>query len=87
MRALIVTAGSRGDVAPFTGLGKRLEQAGHQVAVAAHGFFADLVRSCGLDHRLLPGDPVETARARIAAPSPDDARMVFRSFLEQVGEV
>jgi UDP:flavonoid glycosyltransferase YjiC (YdhE family) len=32
MRVLIVTAGSRGDVAPFTGLGRRLQQAGHQVA-------------------------------------------------------
>jgi Glycosyltransferase family 28 N-terminal domain len=37
MRILIVTAGSRGDVAPFTGLGQRLQQAGHEVALAAHG--------------------------------------------------
>jgi sterol 3beta-glucosyltransferase len=44
MRILIVTAGSRGDVAPFTGLGQRLHQAGHQVALAAHDRFADLVR-------------------------------------------
>jgi sterol 3beta-glucosyltransferase len=86
MRVLIVTAGSRGDVAPFTGLARRLEQAGHHVAVAAHGFFAGLVRGCGLDHRLLPGDPVEMARARIAAPSPDDARAVFSAFLEEVVE-
>jgi UDP:flavonoid glycosyltransferase YjiC (YdhE family) len=26
MRILIVTAGSRGDVAPYTGLGRRLQQ-------------------------------------------------------------
>jgi sterol 3beta-glucosyltransferase len=57
MRILIVTAGSRGDVAPFTGLGQRLQQAGHQVALAAHGRFADLVRECGLEYRALPGDP------------------------------
>jgi sterol 3beta-glucosyltransferase len=82
----IVTAGSRGDVAPFTGLGERLEQAGHQAAIAAHGFFGDLVRGCGLEHRLLPGDPIEMARARIAAPSPEDARTVFSGFLEQLGE-
>jgi len=62
MRVLIVTAGSHGDVAPFTGLGQRLEQAGHQVAIAAHGLFAELVRGCGLEYRPLPGDPVELAR-------------------------
>ncbi|MGN5377916.1 glycosyltransferase [Streptomyces lasalocidi] len=55
MRILIVTAGSRGDVAPFTGLGQRLLDAGHQVAVAAHLPFAGLVAGCGLDHRPLPG--------------------------------
>ena len=59
MRILIVTAGSRGDVAPFTGLGQRLQQAGHRVALAAHGRFAELVRESGLDYRALPGDPVE----------------------------
>src|SRR5215472_16736934 len=70
MRVLIATAGSRGDVASFTGLGQRLEQAGHQVAIAAHEVFAELVRGCGLECRLLPGDPVELARAPQAVPSP-----------------
>jgi sterol 3beta-glucosyltransferase len=86
MRILIVTAGSRGDVAPFTGLGQRLQRAGHQVALAAHGRFADLVRDCGLECRALPGDPVELVRARTAAPSPEDARSVFAAFLDELGE-
>jgi sterol 3beta-glucosyltransferase len=86
MRILIVTAGSRGDVAPFTGLGQRLQQAGHQVALAAHDWFAGLVRECGLEHRALPGDPVELARARAAAPSPQDAQAVFGAFLDDLGE-
>jgi len=86
MRVLIVTAGSRGDVAPFTGLGRRLQQAGHQVALAAHGRFADLVRECGLEHRGLPGDPLELVRARTAAPSPEAARSVFDGFLHELGE-
>jgi sterol 3beta-glucosyltransferase len=85
MRILIVTAGSHGDVAPFTGLGQRLELAGHQVAIAAHGLFAELVRGCGLEHRLLPGDPVELARARLAAPSPGAGRAVFTAFLDELG--
>ena len=86
MRILIVTAGSRGDVAPFTGLGQRLQQAGHQVALAAHGRFADLVRECGLEYRALPGDPLELVRARTAAPSPEAAHSVFAAFLDELGE-
>src|SRR4051794_22699017 len=86
MRVLILTAGSHGDVAPFTGLGRRLQQAGHQVALAAHGRFADLVRECGLEYRALPGDPVDLVRARTAAPSPEAARSVFAGFLDELGE-
>src|SRR3954453_6027685 len=86
MRILIVTAGSRADVAPFTGLGQRLQQAGHRVALAAHGRFAGLVRECGLEYRALPGDPVELVRARTAAPSPEAAPSVFAAFLDELGE-
>jgi sterol 3beta-glucosyltransferase len=86
MRILIVTAGSRGDVAPFTGLGQQLRRAGHQVALAAHDRFADLVRDCGLEYRPLPGDPVELTRARTAAPSPAAAQSVFAAFLDELGE-
>jgi UDP:flavonoid glycosyltransferase YjiC (YdhE family) len=86
MRVLIVTAGSRGDVAPFTGLAQRLELAGHEVAIAAHRLFADLVRGCGLAYRELPGDPVELARARMAAPSPGAGRAVFAEYLERLGD-
>ncbi|MGW2867545.1 glycosyltransferase [Kitasatospora sp. NPDC001225] len=63
MRFLIATAGSRGDVAPFTGLGVRLRAAGHQVAVATHDTFAELVRAAGLEFRPLPVDP----RAELAS--------------------
>ncbi|MEU6232794.1 glycosyltransferase [Kitasatospora sp. NPDC047058] len=63
MRILIATAGSRGDVAPFTGLGARLRAAGHQVTVATHITFADTVRAAGLEFRALPVDP----RAELAS--------------------
>lgn len=56
MRVLIVTAGSRGDVAPYTGLGVRLRAAGHQVALAAPAAFADLAAAGGLEFRPIPGD-------------------------------
>ncbi|WSQ25402.1 glycosyltransferase [Streptomyces sp. NBC_01230] len=74
MRILVITAGSRGDVAPFTGLGQRLLDAGHSVAVAAHSSLASLVGGRGLDHRPLPGDPQELNRAkpaRAAGPGED----------------
>jgi hypothetical protein len=43
MRVLIVAAGSRGDVAPYTGLGVRLWQAGHKVRINAHAPFRSMV--------------------------------------------
>ncbi|MFB6891877.1 glycosyltransferase [Kitasatospora sp. NPDC056327] len=68
MRILIATAGSRGDVAPLTGLGARLSAAGHQVAVATHVTFADSVRAAGLEFRPLPVDP----RAELTSPQGRD---------------
>ncbi|MEU9916973.1 glycosyltransferase [Streptomyces sp. NPDC051001] len=54
MRILIAAAGSRGDVAPYTGLGNALLRAGYEVALAAPDTFAPLVREAGLEFRALP---------------------------------
>ncbi|WP_371100488.1 glycosyltransferase [Streptomyces sp. PU_AKi4] len=56
MRILIAAAGSRGDVAPYTGLGAELSRAGHDVALAATDTFAPLAREAGLEFRGLPAD-------------------------------
>ncbi|MEU9781180.1 glycosyltransferase [Streptomyces phaeochromogenes] len=56
MRIMIATAGSRGDVAPYTGLGAELRRAGHEVALATADTFAPLVREAGLEFRRLPAD-------------------------------
>ncbi|MFE0457634.1 glycosyltransferase [Kitasatospora sp. NPDC058965] len=56
MRILVVTAGSHGDVAPFTGLGARLLAAGHQVGVATQPQFAELVRGHGMQFLPVPGE-------------------------------
>lgn len=56
MRVLMAAAGSYGDVAPYTGLGARLREAGHDVALAAQESFAPLVRGAGLDFRPLSAD-------------------------------
>jgi sterol 3beta-glucosyltransferase len=62
-----MTAGSRGDVAPFTGLGHALSQAGHEVTLVTHGCFEPLVASAGLGLHPLPLDPraeLHSARGR-----------------------
>jgi len=57
MRVLIAAVGSRGDVAPITGLGTALVGAGHDVSVATNGTFEGLITGCGLGFRPVPGDP------------------------------
>ncbi|MFE0256818.1 glycosyltransferase [Streptomyces sp. NPDC059010] len=57
MRILIAAAGSRGDVAPYTGLGAGLREAGHEVTLATTDAFAPLVREAGLGFRSLPARP------------------------------
>ncbi|TWP46687.1 glycosyltransferase family 1 protein [Lentzea tibetensis] len=56
MKIVIVAVGSRGDVAPLTGLAVRLRAEGHDVAIATQQPFEKLVRGCGLEFRLIPGD-------------------------------
>ncbi|MEU1506308.1 glycosyltransferase [Kitasatospora sp. NPDC005748] len=86
MRILIITAGSRGDVAPFTGLGRRLLDAGHEVAVAAHPAFAALVGGCGLGYRPLPGDPEELIRGWSQAASREEARALTRAYVDGLAD-
>ncbi|MDX2677913.1 glycosyltransferase [Streptomyces sp. NY05-11A] len=62
-----MTAGSRGDVAPFTGLGHALVRAGHEVTLVTHARFAPLVAGSGVGFHALPVDPraeLESERGR-----------------------
>ncbi|NED72499.1 glycosyltransferase family 1 protein, partial [Streptomyces sp. SID9944] len=62
-----MTAGSRGDVAPFTGLGHGLARAGHEVTLVTHACFEPLVAGAGLGFRALPVDPraeLDSSRGR-----------------------
>lgn len=54
MRILIATAGSRGDVAPYTGLGAELSRAGYDVAVAATDPFAPSYATQGWNSAVCP---------------------------------
>ncbi|MPY58535.1 glycosyltransferase [Streptomyces spongiae] len=62
-----MTAGSRGDVAPYTGLGHGLVRAGHDVTLVTHGRFEPLVGRSGVRFHALPVDPraeLESERGR-----------------------
>ncbi|SDM58312.1 glycosyltransferase [Allokutzneria albata] len=56
MKIVIAAVGSTGDVAPYTGLAAHLIDQGHDVAIATQELFADMVRGCGAEFRLIPGD-------------------------------
>ncbi|MEU9055871.1 glycosyltransferase [Streptomyces sp. NPDC048384] len=62
-----MTAGSRGDVAPYTGLGHALSRAGHEVTLVTHGCFERLVAGSGVRFHPMPVDPraeLESERGR-----------------------
>ena len=57
VRVAVMTAGSRGDVAPYTGLAHGLAQAGHHVTLVTHASFAPLAAATGAAFHPLPVDP------------------------------
>ncbi|WP_254552157.1 glycosyltransferase [Kitasatospora sp. MMS16-BH015] len=59
MKVALMTAGSRGDVAPYTGLGHELALAGHQVTLVTHARFRPLAEAAGLGFHPLAVDPRE----------------------------
>ncbi|MFE9173035.1 glycosyltransferase [Streptomyces kebangsaanensis] len=77
-----MTAGSRGDVAPFTGLGHGLSLAGHAVTLVTHGCFEPLVAGSGLGFHPLPVDPraeLESSRGRGLHRSATSAGKMLRA--------
>ncbi|MDQ0688128.1 sterol 3beta-glucosyltransferase [Streptomyces achromogenes] len=93
MRVAIMTAGSRGDVAPFTGVGHALVRAGHQVTLVTHARFAPLVAGTGVAFHALPLDPraeLESARGRglhRSATGPGKLLRVTRMARTLVGRI
>ncbi|MEU6665552.1 glycosyltransferase [Streptomyces sp. NPDC046727] len=81
MRILIATAGSRGDVAPYTGLGAELVRAGHEVTLAATEGFASLAHEAGLGFRRLPADP----RARGGTGGRRELMRTAAAFVTELG--
>ncbi|WAZ25906.1 glycosyltransferase [Streptomyces cinnabarinus] len=88
MRILVAAAGSRGDVAPYTGLGAALRRAGHHVAIATTDAFAPLVQQAGLDFRTLPGRPAPhgdvSDRRELMCAAADFVTALGQGFVEAV---
>lgn len=50
MNILLLTLGSAGDVQPFIGLALALQNRGHRVSVATHGYFKTHIERAGLEY-------------------------------------
>ncbi|WP_338900170.1 glycosyltransferase [Streptomyces sp. TG1A-60] len=77
-----MTAGSRGDVAPYTGLGHGLVRAGHEVTLVTHARFEPLVAESGVAFHSLPVDPraeLESARGQGLHRSSTGAGKLYRA--------
>ncbi|QLL06218.1 glycosyltransferase [Mycobacterium vicinigordonae] len=93
-RVAIVAVGSRGDVAPLTGVGVALQQAGHSVSIAAYTPFADMVTACGLAFRELPAEfqlaadraEVQPIKGLAAFASPAGMRALGHDILAAVAD-
>ncbi|MFI0938600.1 glycosyltransferase [Streptomyces sp. NPDC021020] len=84
MRIQIITVGTTGSVAPYSGLAHRLLAEGHEVELVTHAKFAGAMACCGLTVRPLEADPFASlisARTRLQATARGfDALRTFRSL-------
>jgi sterol 3beta-glucosyltransferase len=93
-RVLVIAVGSRGDVAPLTGVGVALQQAGHQVTIVAYSPFAEMITNCGLGFRELPaelqlaadGAEVSPMKGLAAFASPKGMRALGNDILAAVAD-
>lgn len=93
-RVVIIAVGSRGDVAPLTGVGVALQQAGHEVTVAAYTPFSGMITGCGLGFRELPaelqpaadGAEVSPMKGLAAFASPKGMRTLGNDILTAVAD-
>jgi len=83
MRLLMLTPGTRGDVAPMAGLGHRLSSLGFEVSIAANAGYRELVTAAGCTFRELPGDMTELAHP--AAPGSAFSAKDLQFYLKELG--
>lgn len=84
MRVLMITPGTRGDVAPIAGLGSRLQALGFDVAIAANAAYAPLVTAAGCEYRELRGDMSHLVSP--AAPGKKATGADLRTYMRELGD-
>jgi sterol 3beta-glucosyltransferase len=84
MRILMVTPGTRGDVAPMAGLGSKLQALGFDVSVAANAAYESLVTTAGCQYRELPGDMSHLVSP--AAPGTKATGADLRRYMSELGD-
>ncbi|KAA0976436.1 glycosyltransferase [Paeniglutamicibacter gangotriensis] len=84
MRVLMITPGTKGDVAPMAGLGGRLQALGFEVAIAANAAYAPLITAAGCEHRELPGDMSHLVSP--AAPGKKATAADLRWYMSELGD-
>eukprot|EP01133_Synstelium_polycarpum_P007913 gene7913-9291_t len=90
LRITILTIGSRGDIQPFIALARALRSHGHDVTLASHELYRDLIsRDNGLKFAVLGGDPKELmdlcVRNGIFTPKfIREALSKFRTFIDDL---
>lgn len=86
MRVVIAAIGTRGDVVPFTDIGVRLRQAGHEVVRAAPEPFRREIERCGIGFRAAGGD-VRASEMAGANPAKLVATAVAPRSIEAIGTI
>lgn len=91
MRIVAVAGGSRGDVVPVVALGRALQEAGHEVSIAAGSEAAPLIGHWGLQHVDLGVDVEAEMRSEIGRTWLTDSRgdafremRLLRRFYESI---
>lgn len=85
-RVVIIAVGSRGDVAPLTGVGVALQKAGHTVSIAAYTPFAEMITQCGLSFREVPAELELTADGAEVQPAKGLAAFVSPTGMRALGQ-
>ena len=81
MKITIIAIGSRGDVQPLVALGLGLKSNGHDIVVATHAIFEDVVRGNGLGFFLIKADPKKTLESRAGQEALKSGSNPLRSWI------
>jgi sterol 3beta-glucosyltransferase len=78
MKLTFLCFGSRGDVQPYIALGIGFQQAGHQVCIATHEIFKEMVQNHGLMFAPVKGNPREILEGDSARQALNTSRNIFK---------